>query len=116
VLDAWTMKGIHNVAGASCSGSWPKTPPARRGRAGGMWIRPDGCYQANARFSLYRWHIMDPVRFKQDLGVTIPSLGWRAAGRYLPNQDDMASTAFWYQAEPHAAFPVLPDRDGLEII
>jgi hypothetical protein len=37
-------------------------------------------------------------------------------GRYLPNQDDMASTAFWYQAEPHAAFPKLPDRDGLEII
>jgi len=28
----------------------------------------------------------------------------------------MASTAFWYQAEPHAPFPALPDRDGLEII
>ena len=60
--------------------------------------------------------IMDPVRFKQDLGVTIQSLGWRAGGRYLPNQDDMASTAFWYQAEPHAPFPALPNRDGLEII
>ena len=79
-------------------------------------VRPDGCYQANTRFSLYRWHIMDPVRFQKDLGVTIQSLGWRAGGRYLPNQDDMASTAFWYQAEPHAAFPKLPDRDGLEII
>ena len=37
-------------------------------------------------------------------------------GRYLPNQDDIASTAFWYQTEPHAAFPKLPDRDSLEII
>jgi len=73
-------------------------------------------YQANTRFSLYRWHIMDPVRFKQDLGVTMQSLGWRAGGRYLPSQDDMASTAFWYQTEPHAAFPALPDRDGLEIV
>ncbi|MGI6099618.1 MAG: DUF2961 domain-containing protein [Lentisphaerae bacterium] len=79
-------------------------------------VRPDGCYQANTRFSLYRWHIMDPVRFRQDLGVTIQSLGWRTGGRYLPNQDDMASTAFWYQTEPHAPFPALPDRDGLEII
>ena len=79
-------------------------------------VRPDGTYQANTRFSLYRWHIMDPVRFKKDLGVTIQSLGWRAGGRYLPNQDDMVSTAFWYQAEPHATFPKLPSRDTLEII
>jgi len=48
--------------------------------------------------------------------VTIQSLGCRAGGRYLPNQDDMASTAFWYQTEPHAAFLALPNRDGLEII
>ena len=79
-------------------------------------VRPDGCYQANTRFSLYRWHIMDPIRFQQDLGVTIQSLGWRAGGCYLANQDDMASTAFWYQAEPHTVFPSLPRRDQLEII
>jgi len=59
---------------------------------------------------------MDPVRFKKDLAVTIQSLGWRSGGRYLPNQDDMASTAFWYQTEPHAEFPKLPGRDCLEII
>ncbi len=78
--------------------------------------RPDGLYQSNTRFSLYRWHIMDPVRFKTDLGVTMQALGWRSGGRYLPGQDDIASTAFWYQAEPHAAFPALPPRDQLEII
>ncbi len=79
-------------------------------------IKPDGLYQSQQRFGMYRWHIMDPIRFKQDLRVTIQALGWRSGGRYLPLQDDIASTAFWYQAEPHAPFPPLPDRNGLEVI
>ena len=78
-------------------------------------LRPDGHYQANTRFGLYRWHIMDPIRFEQDLKVTIQALGWRSGGRYLPLQDDMASVAFWYQTEPHTPFPKLPDKDYLEI-
>jgi len=78
-------------------------------------IRPDGLYDSQQRFSLYRWHIMDPVRFEQDLKVTIQDLGWHAGGRYLPLQDDIASTAFWYQTEPHAPFPQFPDKDALEL-
>ncbi len=79
-------------------------------------LKPDGLYQSQQRFGLYRWHIMDPIRFEQDLRVTIQALGWRADRRYLPLQDDIASTAFWYQTEPHAAFPALPDKDVLEVI
>jgi hypothetical protein len=79
-------------------------------------IRGDGHYQVMQRFGLYRWHIMDPIRFEKDLKVTIQALGWRSGGRYLPLQDDIASVAFWYQAEPHAKFPKLPDKDYLEII
>jgi len=78
-------------------------------------IRPDGVYNANTRFGLYRWHIMDPIRFEKDLKVTMQALGWRSGGRYLPLQDDIASVAFWYQTEPHAPFPKLPDKDYLEI-
>jgi hypothetical protein len=78
-------------------------------------IRPDGLYSSQQRFGLYRWHIMDPIRFDEDLKVTIQALGWRSGGRYLPLQDDIASTAFWYQAEPHAPFPKLPDKDTLEV-
>jgi hypothetical protein len=78
-------------------------------------ISPDGLYESQQRFSLYRWHIMDPVHFEQDLKVTIHALGWRSGGRYLPLQDDIASTAFWYQTEPHAPFPPLPDKDSLEL-
>ncbi|NLH77479.1 MAG: DUF2961 domain-containing protein [Acidobacteria bacterium] len=79
-------------------------------------IRGDGHYQVMQRFGLYRWHIMDPVRFEKDFKVTIQALGWRTGGRYLPLQDDMASVAFWYQTEPHVQFPKLPDKDALEII
>jgi D-arabinan exo alpha-(1,3)/(1,5)-arabinofuranosidase (non-reducing end) len=78
-------------------------------------IRPDGVYNSNQRFGLYRWHIMDPIRFEKDLRVTIQALGWRSGGRYLPLQDDIASVAFWYQTEPHAPFPKLPDKDYLEV-
>jgi hypothetical protein len=78
-------------------------------------IRGDGHYDVQQRFGLYRWHIMDPVRFEKDLRVTIQALGWRSGGRYLPLQDDVASVAYWYQQEPHAPFPKLPDKDYLEI-
>jgi hypothetical protein len=78
-------------------------------------IRPDGTYNSQQRFGLYRWHIVDPVRFEKDLKVTLQALGWRDDGRYLPLQDDIATTAFWYQKEPHRKFPALPSKDNLEI-
>jgi hypothetical protein len=68
------------------------------------------------RFGLYRWHIMDPIRFGQDLRVTIQALGWQSDGRYLHLKDDISSVAFWYQTEPHAPFPALPGRDALAIV
>ncbi len=77
-------------------------------------IRPDGLYQSQQRFGLYRWHIPDPVRFDKDLRVTIQALGWQSGGRYLPLTDDIASVAYWYQTEPHQPFPKLPSRDELE--
>jgi hypothetical protein len=78
-------------------------------------IKPDGLYRSQQRFGLYRWHIVDPIRFDTDLRVTIQALGWRSEGRYLPLQDDISSVAYWYQAEPHAPFPKLPDKDTLEV-
>ncbi len=79
-------------------------------------IRPDGLYSSQQRFGMYRWHVADPIRFKQDLRVTIQALGWRADNRFLPLQDDIASVAYWYQTLPTVAFPQLPDRDYLEVI
>jgi hypothetical protein len=77
-------------------------------------LKPDGLYQSQQRFGLYRWHIPDPIRFTSDLRVTIQALGWRTGGRYLPLTDDISSVAYWYQTEPHAAFPKLPTKDELE--
>jgi hypothetical protein len=79
-------------------------------------VRPDGYYKSQTRFSMYRWHIPDPIRFEEDLAVTIQDIGWRSGRRFLPLQDDIASVAYWYQTLPTAQFPTLPDRDALEII
>ena len=79
-------------------------------------LRPDGYFNSQARFGLYRWHILDPIRFNEELRVTIQALGWRSGRRYHLLQDDIASTAFWYQSEPHAPFPQLPAADALEVV
>ena len=77
-------------------------------------IRPDGLYKSQTRFALYRWHIMDPIRFEENLRVTIQALGWCSRG-YLPLRDDIASVAYWYQTLPTAPFPELPGQAALEI-
>jgi len=67
------------------------------------------------RVGEYRWHVLDPVRFKKDIHITIQSLGWQYPPlRYLPLTDGYSSVAFWYQAEPHAPFPALPSDEQLE--
>ncbi len=83
-------------------------------------LKPDGFNRSQTRFGMYRWHIMDPVRFESDLRVTMQALGWRSRQegnpRYLPLQDDIASMAVWYQSEPHEPFPRLIDMNALEVI
>ncbi|MGE5608745.1 MAG: glycoside hydrolase family 172 protein [Bacillota bacterium] len=77
----------------------------------------DKIYEVGQRFGLYRWHVTDPIRFDKDLKVTIQALGWRQNDpqhRYLQLNDDISSTAFWYQAEPHAPFPKVPAREKLD--
>ncbi|HHX64782.1 MAG TPA: DUF2961 domain-containing protein [Chloroflexi bacterium] len=61
---------------------------------------------------LYRWHIMDPIRFQSDLRVTVQALGWWLNRKFEPLTDDISSVAYWYQSEPHAPFPDLPDLAG----
>jgi hypothetical protein len=78
-------------------------------------IRPDGVYHSQQRFGLYRWHIVDPIRFERELKITIQDLGWRSEGRYLPQQSDISSVVFWYQREPHNKFPQLPSKNDLEV-
>jgi hypothetical protein len=55
------------------------------------------------RISAYRWHVEDAMPFTKSIKVTIEhgdGSQWDA---------DYSSVAFWYQREPHAPFPRLPD-------
>lgn len=84
-------------------------------------IQPNGLYISQQRFAMYRWHVMDPIRFEEDLKVTIQDLGlqsynWNDGGAYLARQDDIATVAYWYQALPTAPFPSFPDREHLKVI
>ena len=79
-------------------------------------ICPDGQYQSQMRFSLYRWHICDPIYFDEDIRITIQALGWRSGGRYLPLQDDISSVAYFYLDHCMDVSGTMPDVAGLEII
>jgi len=68
-----------------------------------------------ARYTLYRFHLQDPIYFQENLRVTMQCLGWRSENRYLPLQDDVSSVAYWYQSLPGRVFPPLPDRDRREV-
>ena len=61
---------------------------------------------------LYRWHVPDPVRFGEDLRVTVQALGWWPNGKFQPLTDDIASTAFYYLDHPEtaAALPPIEER------
>lgn len=58
----------------------------------------------------YRWHIMDPVLFDEDIRVTIQQIGVCHKGLF-ERQDDVSSVAYWYQSEPHNPFPKLPPKE-----
>ena len=52
---------------------------------GGFYpVTQDGLYQSQKRFGAYRFHIADPIRFAENLRVTIQALGWRDAAGTCP--------------------------------
>lgn len=58
----------------------------------------------------YRWHIPDPIRFNENLRVTIQQIGVCKKGLF-ERQDDVATVAYWYQTEPHYAFKPLMKKE-----
>jgi len=65
-------------------------------------------FQAGSKATVYRFHIPDPVPFQRSIEVTIEH------GHANDRADFLSSVAYWYQAEPHKAFPRLaPVRDRL---
>ena len=60
-----------------------------------------GAY-AGSRNSMYRFHLDSPIPFTKSVKATI------GHGSANHRSDNFYSVAYWYQAEPHAAFPLLP--------
>ena len=58
--------------------------------------------KAGSRSSVYRFHLDSPIPFTKSFKATIEH--GHADGR----SDNYFSVAYWYQSEPHAPFPTLP--------
>ncbi|MEO8026153.1 MAG: glycoside hydrolase family 172 protein [Bryobacteraceae bacterium] len=86
---------------------------------GAAWGYPSGAYSMpyhgislagptqgpdaySGKWTMYRYHIEDPVMFEKSIRVTIE------AGHANVHANDYASVAYWYQAEPHKPFGALP--------
>lgn len=69
--------------------------------SGTEWGPEGQCWPFRGKNSLYRFHIEDPIRFRQSIRVTIEH------GHNNRLSNDYSSTAYWYQREPHGAFPKL---------
>jgi hypothetical protein len=61
-----------------------------------------GAELAGGRSSMYRFHLDSPITFTKSLRATIEH------GHANHRSDNFYSVAYWYQTEPHAAFPALP--------
>ncbi len=73
------------------------------------------------KYTLYRWHIADPIRFTKSIRFEIEHTGWISADEtetgkidgHVEREDDMATVAFWYQIgqpKPFATLPPLEER------
>jgi hypothetical protein len=68
------------------------------------------------KFTLYRWHIADPIRFNKSIKFKIEHKGWISADEtitgvvdgHVEREDDMATVAFWYQEGQPKRFTKLP--------
>lgn len=68
------------------------------------------------RFTLYRWHIADPINFNKSIKFKIEHKGWISADEtksgkvdgHVEREDDIATVAFWYQLCQPKRFTSLP--------
>jgi hypothetical protein len=87
----------------------------------GGWYFQDGPFAApyhgvvmmdpeKGRVAAYRWHLPDPVRFRDSLRVEIEH------GHGNEAVADYATVAYWYQTEPHSPLSPLPPPDQRRVL
>ena len=67
-------------------------------------IAEQGAVTWRGQNSMYRWFVHDPIRFRKSLRWTIEH------GHANNFENEYSSVAYWYQTEPHKAFPPLPEE------
>jgi len=58
----------------------------------------EGIEAYSGKWTMYRFHIEDPMQFQKSIRVTIEH------GHANVHADDYSSVAYWYQSEPHEPF------------
>lgn len=96
--DAWgTWKGSSPFYGCSIHEGQP-------------YIYPNG-----TRYTSYRFHITDPIPFRESLRFDIEHYGAGVVDGqphgFIERFDNVSSVAFWYQTEPHMPMEPLPPVD-----
>lgn len=70
-------------------------------------------------YSIYRWHVQDPIRFNKSMRFEIEHTGWMSndeteTGKvdgHVQREDDIATVAFWYQQGQPKRFCTLPPAE-----
>ncbi|MFC2158445.1 glycoside hydrolase family 172 protein [Acidobacteriota bacterium] len=60
-------------------------------------------FKTGSKATVYRFHVPDPIPFKESIDVTIEH------GHDNNRSDYFSSVAYWYQDEPHKEFSLLPE-------
>jgi hypothetical protein len=82
---------------------------------GCTYLSPD-LEAVGTEYCMYRWHILDPVRFEKSLRFEIEHTGWMSADEtetgkiegHVEREDDIATVGFWYQDGQPKRFTKLP--------
>jgi len=97
-------------------GAWGFAEPDARGRpmpvpfSTNFLGYPQALIESNTVpiHALYRWHIPDPIRFRESLRITCQALGWYPMRTYQPLTDDIISLAYWYARDVQETGTSLP--------
>jgi hypothetical protein len=83
---------------------------------GASWVENDDD-TTTGRISMYRWHLLDPLTWQQDMRITIQQIGHNGdepstlqdyLGDLYEREDDWSAATFWYEAVPSAPLPAMP--------
>jgi hypothetical protein len=68
----------------------------------------NGCSLNENNFvSMYRWHLPDPISWRQECRITIQQIAWKKG--LAETQDDWSCATFWYEPVPSIPLPQMPD-------